>query len=584
MAEKINMTPKQSGDQLTAAEFNTIVGKIDAAIEEVNGHAASLAEAQQALGGLADDLDSESQARQQADSGKVDKQEGLGLSENSFTTHEKTKLAAIDHQVSHLVTWAGGGEKPVIDADKLIGELVEGKTHLVTTITFTDNSTVAIVKVTGDNVVTFNPPLFNEDDFIDEVIVNDDLSVFLFGYLTTGLLIRLNPDGSEDDIFRNNLPPFFKDIDNYFDACVRKGVDGSLYVFNISDSATIFKLNADGTENTSFRDNLPDFENTVINCSRINTDGTLLMGISGASNQKNIRKLNADGTENTAFLANVPSEISGAGQVNIIAKMYDDGSILIAGTFAGYLKKLNADGTENLAFTANLPTFDNNPISVEVDPDGCIFLWGNFTGYLKKLNADGTEDTVFAANLPGLGNGAITSLVFFDNTILICGDFPGYLKRLNPDGTENTSFTANLPIIDNFIESIYITSTNEILLFISLGGVLRKLNADGTENTTFTSNLSILDGDIQLVKVNSNEIFLAGGFPGRLKKINLDGSEAVYEDYVLMFIRSAINGQPGDLFVISPAGTIARLAAPASPATLRHSGVAGSLPFWDLAQ
>ena len=36
MADKINMVPKQSGEQLTAAEFNNIISKIDLAIDEVN--------------------------------------------------------------------------------------------------------------------------------------------------------------------------------------------------------------------------------------------------------------------------------------------------------------------------------------------------------------------------------------------------------------------------------------------------------------------------------------------------------------------------------------------------------------------
>ncbi len=481
MAEKINMTPKQSGDQLTAAEFNTIVGKIDAAIEEVNGHASSLAEAQQALGGLADDLDSESQARQQADSGKVDKQEGLGLSENSFTTPEKTKLAAIDHQVSQVVTWETGEAKPVILADKLAGELVEGKTHVVTIITFNDESTAATIKVVGDNVVDFAADL---DGAVIAIAENTDGSIIIGGNFT-GMLK---------------------------------------------------KLAADGTEVAEFAANMPELNGEVIAVA-VNTDGSIIIG---GNFTGMLKKLAADGTEVAAFAANIPVLDS---VIHSIA-INGDGTILIGLHYTetyNMLIKLAADGTEVAAFTANLPAFDDDIYSIAINADGTIITGGMFTGYLKKFNADGTKVNTFSENLPALDSYVNAIAINADGTIIIAGDFTGKLKKLNADGTEDATFSAAIPALDGNVKCIAIDEDGNIYFGGSFSGCLGKILATGVADEVFQPIAEINDlvNDI----IVSDGIYVGGGTENYIDKLNiLTGQKYEYNDYQL---NKKVDKEPG---------------------------------------
>jgi len=321
---------------------------------------------------------------------------------------------------------------------------------------------------------------------------------------------------------------------------------GSFTSFNSVTRNRLVRLNADGTEDTAFYTNLGTGFNNIVQSLEIQSDGKIL--VVGAFTQLNsvtrnsLVRLNADGTVDTAFYNNLGTSFN-LGLRDI--KVQSDGKILLGGSFTSFnsvtrnrLVRLNADGTEDTAFYTNLGTGFNAQVDcLRIQSDGKILAGGLFTlfkgntrNHLVRLNADGTEDTAFYTNMgTAFSLRVFTLAIQSDGKIIVSGNFTtfnslGRLRfiRLNADGTEDTAFYTNLGSSFNApanLNSLIIQSDGKILAggaFTIFNGNTRnclvRLNADGTEDTAFYTNLANgFNSQVLDLKIQSDGKILVGG-------------------------------------------------------------------------
>jgi uncharacterized repeat protein (TIGR02059 family)/uncharacterized delta-60 repeat protein len=265
--------------------------------------------------------------------------------------------------------------------------------------------------------------------------------------------------------------------------------------------------------------------------------GGLFTTLNGVDVPDYLIRLNADGTEDTTFSASLGAGFDG--QIQTIS-IQSDGKILVGGQFTtlnsvnvpDYLIRLNANGTVDTTFSASLGTgFDGSILTTSIQSDGKILVGGNFLdlngtarNFLVRLNVDGTEDTAFYTNL-GTGFNAQTASISIqsDGKIVVGGNFTAlngtarnYLVRLNVDGTVDTAYNFN-----SYVYTTSIQSDGKILVggdFTTLNGVdvpdkLVRLNANGTEDTDFSASLgSGFTVSVLTTSIQSDGKILAGGF------------------------------------------------------------------------
>lgn len=320
---------------------------------------------------------------------------------------------------------------------------------------------------------------------------------------------------------------------NNYTPAVSYQADGKLLVagqftsFNGNTRNRLIRLNANGTEDTAFYTNLgtgvgsgevwraiqqPDLKIVVVG----------LFNTFNGNTRNFIFRLNADGTEDTTFATN-----TGTGANNTIywVDLQSDGSIILIGAFTSFngnsisgLAKLNSDGTFNTTFATNIGTGIATPGATPpyggvVNPSNdAITVCGNFLSFngntrtrILRLNANGTEDTTFATNT-GTGADDYIQQVDVDssnNTFLIGGftTFNGTsinrIAKLNPNGTFNTTFATNVGTALNIGgEGVLVDSSDAVYFggdFTSFNGNTRnhaiKLNNNGTEDADFPTAL-----------------------------------------------------------------------------------------------
>ncbi len=520
MAEKINMSPKQAGDQLIAPEFNNVVAKVDAAIEELNQVVATGGNTGTAIAALQEAITAEQQARIQADSGKVDTVAGKGLSTNDFTSAAAEKLANIAPQTSQLITWATGEEKPTIAADKLVGELVEGKTHIVTLFDLGVEKSLAEIKVVGVNQEKFVPILLSSTE---NFLHAGQEGVFVRHLEAPYYLKKYALNGQEDTNYNSNLPS----LDGYVHELLWHP-DGGVLIRG-GFSGYLKKINADGTEDAAFLANLPELPFNLDACY-ILTDSRVIV----VRAESYVKLLNADGSEDTNF--SFPASFLDA--VDDFYSTADGGFICIVNQeFSSLLQKFHANGSEDATVNANLPELDGGIDVLCPLPDGSIIVAGNFTGSLKKLNADGTENTAFAANVPEFDDSIINAFIASDNSLIVLGEFSGLVKKINADGTEDSAYTVNIP--ESYLNAAgaeIISSEGDIVIFPYDGPSVRPnlvLKVDGLVNT-----VTMPAPVIVIINKLSDGSFIAVDGMENCYRLSPDGSHYGYSDYLLSLIRN----------------------------------------------
>jgi uncharacterized delta-60 repeat protein len=298
-------------------------------------------------------------------------------------------------------------------------------------------------------------------------------------------LVKLNADGTEDisfypttdgiGWFGNNITSVLIQPDN------KIIVTGTYFYPNYTFYRWgVIRLNSDGTDDATFSTNMGTGTEGVnqISAAALQSDGKIILTGSfqkwNGPTRNGLIRLNANGTEDTTFATNVGTAFNtvGSGNNPSVIVVQPDDKILIGGyftTFKGisrkFLIRLNSDGTEDTTFYTNLGTaFNNTVLSLAVQSDGTILVGGMFTTFngatrncLVRLNSTGTEDSTFATNIGTGFNGDINSLQVFSSLdpsatrIGVYGSFSTFkgatreqVVQLNLDGTENTAFATGM--------------------------------------------------------------------------------------------------------------------------------------------
>ena len=430
----------------------------------------------------------------------------------------------------------------------------------------------------------------------------------------TNTLIKTYTDKSKTldltySVNRSVLDTFAKPLNiatqtiDYFTNTVLGSVvqpDGKIIVFGgfiafagQTGKTNIIRLNADGTEDTTFSNNavvsagVAKF-NSIVRSVAVQSDNKVIVagGFTNynATGKNYLIRLNADGTEDTSFSNNAVVSGSTAKFNQTIYKVLvqSDGKILVGGAFTNYpasapttgntyFIRLNSDGTEDTVYNAtanrigSTAKFNNIVISFSIQTDLKLLIGGEFTdyptpatptgkSYAIRLNTDGSEDTVFTGNIvnklnPGFGFSTLSKIEARpDGKVAIVGEFTNYGSQtgknyfivLNSDGTEDTAFSANAIVsgttskFSDYCKSVICQSDNKIVVggyFILYDGVAKsrvlRFNSDGTEDTTFTSNAvydgvnSFFSNYVEDLFLNTDgKIYITGEFLSSVQSIN----------------------------------------------------------------
>ena len=280
-------------------------------------------------------------------------------------------------------------------------------------------------------------------------------------------------------------------------------VGGTFTLVNNVKRNYIARINADGSLDNTFVPFI-NFLTTIQNVSAIalQPDGKILFG---TEINATVRRMNADGSEDTSFSTSV------GGNITDLAVL-PNGQILVSNNSG--IRRLNANGAIDSTFGNVQP---NGLIQkFVVMPDGKIMIGGDFTqigatlrGRIARLNADSSLDNTF--NPPGGANSTVYAIAIqADGKVVIGGAFTALngssnqvrLGRLNADGSLDSGFVQNT---NGAVLTIKIEPNGKILIGGSLSSVqstphngIARLNSNGTIDGSFNTFANTTVWDIQL--------------------------------------------------------------------------------------
>jgi uncharacterized delta-60 repeat protein len=304
------------------------------------------------------------------------------------------------------------------------------------------------------------------------VAIQLDGKILLGGYFldeaeSTGTLRRINPDGSWDQQFSNNLIPNYPYV---YSLAIQ--ADNKILVGRSAPGMA--RLNSDGTPDSSFNIGTgfatgQQFQIPEVNSIILQPDGKILVGgyfaLFNSQSLKGFVRLNSNGSLDTAFMNNLGTGFASSFQQNLfpIYKiiLQPDGKILVGGSYDSFngvsaegLVRLNSDGTRDTSFVLSTQQSGLgryfSPNAMALQSDGKIIL-GNESG-LNRRNSNGTYDPSFnttindfAGDVSDLAidsNGKV--LVLLRNNVTYRGvALPKGVVRLNSDSSLDTSFSLN---------------------------------------------------------------------------------------------------------------------------------------------
>ncbi len=310
---------------------------------------------------------------------------------------------------------------PVCMAQQPDGKVLFGGNFTTLTSGAVSRTSLARVNADGSADAAFNANITAGN--VQSIAVQPDGKILVVGGITIGgvqrAITRLNADSSVDSTFAatslNSTSTLLR---------ILLQPDGKVLVWSASSSVGVYadgtpiaRLNADGSRDASFNITLgvqPDVGNTVTIATLVlQQDGKIVYGYSFLSNldYKVIGRLNANGTTDTAFNNNVPSALLN-NRVGGIA-LQRDGRIVLtsshdltASSGRNNINRLNADGTLDTTFagatlisgTGGMPLGNTNGLSPQADGKLVVFgniISGTYNG-MTRLNADGSLDSAFA--------------------------------------------------------------------------------------------------------------------------------------------------------------------------------------------
>ncbi len=386
----------------------------------------------------------------------------------------------------------------------------------------------------GQNDPTFNAAGSGTDRGIWSIVKQPDGKILIAGYLTTynGVaangLARLNPDGSLDNAFQNNVgagiqPSFI----NYIRKVTLQPdgkilIAGTFSTYKGVSRSGIARLNADGTLDNTFNIGTGINTNTnTIYTVLVQPDGKIIIGgnftaFNGIPKNR-IARLNADGTLDNTFLTNANNSV-------YTISLYGTNKILIGGAFNTIngtnrtgIARLNTDGILDNTFAIGTGT-DEEVFGINQLPNGKIIMVGDFRKInniaqrgIARLNADGSLDNTFAA---GVGTNAYAAGFVVDQNekIILFGGFDSYngtfirnIVRLNTNGSIDNTFTPTFNVNPSANVRAIFTVEFQDTTAILIGGLFENYN--GTSKNHLVRLASVLSTSIENNE-SKNSLFL----------------------------------------------------------------------------
>lgn len=295
---------------------------------------------------------------------------------------------------------------------------------------------------------------------IDNVAVQPDGKVLLYHNGITQFIFRLNENGSRDTSFNNNLGNLYPDK-------IAVANSGNIFLSAFNMFPELHKLHPDGSIDSTF--NFSDSTVSYIAKIEIQSDEKLIVLYYNNNNRPKIIRLNQNGNIDTSYTIGAPT----SGDIYDI-KLQNDGKCIVAGNFNNYggqttfrrVIRLDTSGNIDQTFSVGNMNVYGNMVAIEMQNDGKILLGGKFQFYgpsmalngLIRLNTNGGRDTSFTT-IPMDFDYDLKIKYLVNGNIMIMGDYgqigttntPNYLAvhRLLSDGTIDNSY------MGNFVGDIY---------------------------------------------------------------------------------------------------------------------------------
>jgi uncharacterized delta-60 repeat protein len=320
---------------------------------------------------------------------------------------------------------------------------------------------VARVNPDGTLDATFDPGAAADLGYINAIAVQNDGKILVAGFfyssfgLDSGMLTRLNPDGTLDSTFDPSL---------YIDAPVNAVLvqpdgkilfGGSFQDVNFLTRRSVARIEADGTLDYSFDACIAASDGSGATALALQNDNRILasgnFNFSTGYSRNGIARLGECGELDPTYAPEPGVDSTNA--IYTIA-FHADGTVLIGGNFGSFhgtarrgIAQLTTEGLVDSDFDPGAGIEAGAAVyTVASQKNGKMMIAGTFHSYnknvrfgLARINVDGSIDTGYDA---GIGpNNAISSLVFQkDGALLVGGRFSSFdgvarsgIGRLNAD-------------------------------------------------------------------------------------------------------------------------------------------------------
>jgi len=327
-----------------------------------------------------------------------------------------------------------------------------------------------------------------------------------------GKFVRLNADGSLDTTFNNQTVTA---INSPGSGRIFVQPDGKIIINAVGLIAggqgpkPLFRLNADGTLDTSFNFTQTGFVGAIVmdSLGRITITGDNYTTPNGT---RRVIRLNADGSVDTSFNYIIPA---GASLQNIAIQ----GNRLIVITDVSNnrrLYRLNEDGSEDTSF---MPVTGLQLYLGRVQPDNKILYQQDLN--LMRLNEDGSPDTTFQTiDSPQVSNSDLLKFTGDGKLVFMTSSSPATFRRYLSNGAVDPSFT---PFTTTTFASYTIQNNDNIVMGdgvpfnASSANNFVRLTSGGAVDPTFNAGGSgfqnIQPGIIQAVETYPDGRILLGG-------------------------------------------------------------------------
>lgn len=297
----------------------------------------------------------------------------------------------------------------------------------------------------------------------------------------------------------------------------KKIVTGAFTRVNGAATSSLVRLNANGTVDAAFQQNLG--ATAPVYRVALQSNGQLLLTsfttttplTAGGITRATILRLNADGTGDASFNAGTGTNTATNGSSVDFSLPLPNGQVLATGYFdnfngvpANNIVRLTSTGSIDATFTPGTGPDDYIGTSALL-PSGQYLIAGYFSSYngtsrtaIARLNTNGSVDPAFNPALP-TGSSIDNFTVQPDGRILVAGSFDlggivYSLLRLNADGTLDNTFTGNTGTIYSYYGNAVEVQADGKILIIQRGVTTNlsvvRLNSNGTPDASFAPSIA----------------------------------------------------------------------------------------------